>query len=46
MLAQPTRVSEESLAQANGVLLCVGVQVTGIRQEAVTSPKGWKAPFW
>lgn len=44
MLTQPRGVSRESLAQANGVQLWVGIQVTGIGQGTVISPEDWKAP--
>lgn len=38
--------SEESLAQANRVLLWVEVQITGIGQRAVMSPEDRKSPLW
>lgn len=41
---QPTGVSTESVAQANGVLLQMEVQVRGTGQGAVTSPKDWTVP--
>lgn len=43
-VVQPTGVSEERLAQANGMLLPEEVQVTGIGSGAMASPEDWKAP--